>query len=151
MRKNFLLAEKFWKFWGYVLDSLNSENACIIVEGEHDRKVLMNLYVPRDRVITTGDKPCQRIVEQVLDSFSKVYIFMDLDEGGSRKAGKLISLLSSVGISVVNLWGLFMRFLGRFGFKSVRKVEELKKFSVYLPKSNKLILRKIRRDIGTIV
>jgi len=145
--KKELIAEKFWGFWVGILDDLEIKNGCILVEGAHDVKILVNLQVPEERIVVMSDKSYESLVSEITRRYQLVYIFTDLDSQGSTKAKRIMSQLCRYGIEVHDLRSMFRGFLSRFGFKSVGKVEELKKFSLLLPQPNKIVLRKIREDL----
>ena len=145
--KKELIAEKFWGFWVGILDDLEIKNGCILVEGAHDVKILVNLQVPEERIVMTSDKSYESLVNEIAGRYQLAYIFTDFDSQGNKKAKKLMSQLGEYGIEVHDLRGMFRGFLSRFGFKSVGKVEELKKFSLLLPQPNIITLRRIRKEL----
>lgn len=145
--KKELIAEKFWRFWISILDDLEIKNGCILVEGPHDVKILINLQVPEERIAIMGDKSYESLVSEITRRYQLVYIFTDLDSQGSTKAKRIMSQLCRYGIEAHDLRGMFRGFLSRFGFKSIGKVEELKKFSLLLPQPNTMALRKIRKTL----
>jgi len=147
VNKKELIAEKFWKFWISILDDLEIKNGCILVEGPHDVKILINLQVPEERIIMISDKSYESLVSEITRRYQLVYIFTDFDSQGNTKAKRIMSRLCGYRIEVHDLRSMFRSFLSKFGFKSIGKVEELKKFSLLLPQPNIITLRRIRKEL----
>ncbi len=146
-RKYERIARKFWIFWRDILFCLVNDNGCIIVEGEKDARILMNLDVPPDKIVTIGDRSIEIVAEEVSSHFDIAYIFTDLDRSGNIKARKLLLFLQDKKIRVVDLRLKFRHYLSRFGFKSLGKIEELKTFSRYISRPNDLIIKTLRRRL----
>jgi len=146
-QKSFRVAEKFWVFWKGILDALHDDDACIVVEGVNDMHILLNLLVPRDRIVIIGDMPINRVAEEISRRYRIAYIFTDLDRAGELKASRLRIFLQDYGVRVIDLRRCFLRVLNRFGFKSLGKIEELKRFSLLLPRPNRIILGGLKKKI----
>jgi len=138
------IGEVFWKLWISILQELSDDDACIAVEGKKDRSVLENLLVPSDAIFIIGDKNLQNAADILASNYSTIYIFLDWDRRGKQKTATIRRFLEERGVRVLNVWTLLRRHLGKYGFKSVGKVEELKKFSILLPRPNTISIKRLK-------
>lgn len=143
-----ILCSRFWKFWIDIIEKLQSENACIVVEGVHDAKILTNLGVPPERIIVIGANSVETIISIICGRYSSAYIFTDFDRRGFQKAKMLLSALTLEGMRALDLRKVFLQYFGLFGFKSLGKVEELKTFSEIVVRPNVMVLRDLRKTMS---
>lgn len=140
-----VLCSRFWKFWSDIIEKLQSGNACIVVEGFHDVKILVNLGVPSERIIVIGAKSMETVIDIICSRYSSAYIFTDLDRRGYQKAKMLLSALTLEGIRAIDLRKVFLQYFSLFGFKSLGKIEELRTFSEIVVRPNAMVMKDLRK------
>ena len=135
----------FWEIWTRFLDDLEETNGCVVVEGIHDREILVKLDVPPEKVVVVGSHDLDSVIIHIVNNYGCVYLFLDRDYRGKLKMLALRKKLLSEGVCVIDLWEYVLSPLKRYGFKSIRKVEEMKTFAVFLRERNPAPIKMLRR------
>jgi|GEM_PF-4546850 len=142
------LIRRFWDIWTKLLIDLDESEGCIVVEGVHDRDILLELNVASDKIVVIGSRRLDDVVMLITRKFRCVYLFLDRDYRGRYKTIALRRKLIRKNVKVLDVWEQVFSLLSRYGFKSVRKVEEMKKFVGIVRKENFVFTRDIRRLCG---
>ena len=119
---------------------IKEENAIIIVEGKHDSAVLKLMGIPNDKIITCSGKNLDTVLRQIEHiNPTKLFLFLDRDYAGKKLHSRIYRVLTNqTNIKIVNLWDLLNVRLKKYGFKTIRKVEELKKLASLIKNQQKL-------------
>ena len=148
MKKDYnVLKALLKKIIDQILDDISEFNAIIIVEGKKDKYVLQKLGLPDTNIMLVSGKPIESILRAILSaSPQKIYLFLDRDTQG-KKLTKIIfdHLKDNTDAQIVNMWHIIQKELRKYGFKSIRKVEELKSIEKIVKDFNTNIIKKLRK------
>ena len=138
------IAKNFSKMWSNIISDLREKNGCIIVEGKHDKDVLLMLNVPQSRIVIIGSRKLDDVSEYVSQNFELAYLFLDKDFRGRLKEFFLRKKLAN-SIPVLSIWEYLFQRLGKFGFKSIRKVEEFRSLAMLIHEKEHSFIRSLRK------
>lgn len=120
----------FSRLWLKILNDLHEKNSCIVVEGIKDKKVLLELGISPDRVICINCNRIEYVANEISSRFKCAYLFLDRDFRGIQKTHILRRMLERNSIETIDLWRHISHSLKVHGFKSIKKVEEMKKIAL---------------------
>lgn len=93
MRKNDIRELEHW------LEKLVGSEIVVVVEGKKDKKALMNIGLPADRIEVVNDA-IFAVAERVARNAAKVVILTDLDTEGKKLYGSLKRNFNRLGVRV---------------------------------------------------
>lgn len=105
------------------IDSLNREDAVVVVEGKRDKEALRSLGYRGDTLILNNFKSIYRMAEY-LERLSKVILLFDMDRKGDILTDKMLSILGNVDL-------LYKKRLKAITKGRIRCIEELVLYSRY--------------------
>ncbi|MEM2855767.1 MAG: toprim domain-containing protein [Candidatus Nitrosocaldaceae archaeon] len=105
------------------IESLNEEEAIVVVEGKRDKEALIRLGYKGNAIILNSFKGIYKLVEY-LENASKVILLLDMDRKGIMLTNRILNMLSNVDL-------LYKKRLVEITKGRIRCIEELIIYSRY--------------------
>ncbi|MEM4538595.1 MAG: hypothetical protein QXF02_00255 [Candidatus Korarchaeota archaeon] len=135
-RKNEIITD-FHKLWAKIVEELKEEESCVVVEGIKDKKILLMIGIPPNKIICVNCSKLDHIVNKISLRFKRTYLLLDRDARGRQKMHILRRMLEQNRIEAIDLWEHIFYPLKIRGFKSIRKVEEMKKIALIISENTR--------------